>query len=61
MGSTNFQSVVDEIVRIRKSNPNIPLEDYPSTLLVVSDMQFRYNFTLLNTYTYLLKQKTRLP
>lgn len=40
MGSTNFQSVVDEIVRIRKSNPNIPLEDYPSTLLVVSDMQF---------------------
>ena len=40
MGSTNFQSVVDEIVRIRKSNPSIPLEDYPKTLLVVSDMQF---------------------
>ena len=40
MGSTNFQSVVDEIVRIRKSKPNIPLEDYPKTLLVVSDMQF---------------------
>lgn len=39
-GSTNFQSVVDEIVRIRKDNPSIPLEDYPKTLLVVSDMQF---------------------
>lgn len=40
MGSTNFQSVVDEIVRVRENNPNIPLEDYPKTLLVVSDMQF---------------------
>ena len=40
MGSTNFQSVVDEIVRIRTKNPNIPLSDYPKTLLVVSDMQF---------------------
>ena len=39
-GSTNFQSVVDEIVRVRTANPDIPLEDYPTTLLVVSDMQF---------------------
>jgi hypothetical protein len=39
-GSTNFQSVIDEIVRVRKANPNIPVEDYPQTLLVVSDMQF---------------------
>lgn len=39
-GGTNFQSVVDEICNIRKNNPNIPLEDYPQTLLVVSDMQF---------------------
>ena len=39
-GSTNFQSVIDEIVRIRRRNPHIPLEDYPTTLLVVSDMQF---------------------
>lgn len=44
MGSTNFQSVVDEIVRIRKANPQIPLEDYPTTLLVVSDMQFNPTF-----------------
>lgn len=40
MGSTNFQSVVNEIVRVRLEHPEIPLEDYPKTLLVVSDMQF---------------------
>lgn len=40
MGSTNFQSVIDQIVRIRKKKPSIPVEDYPKTLLVVSDMQF---------------------
>lgn len=39
-GSTNFQSIVDEIVRIRTQHPEIPLEDYPQTILVVSDMQF---------------------
>lgn len=39
-GGTNFQSIVDEIVNIRTENPNIPLEDYPTTILVVSDMQF---------------------
>lgn len=39
-GSTNFLSVIDEIVRIRKTHSTIPLSDYPETLLVVSDMQF---------------------
>ena len=39
-GSTNFQSVIDEIVRVRSQNPDIPVEDFPTTLLVVSDMQF---------------------
>jgi len=39
-GSTNFQSVIDEIVRIRKTRPEIAVEHYPTTLLVVSDMQF---------------------
>lgn len=39
-GSTNFQSVIDEVVRVRQSNPSIPVSDYPSTLVVVSDMQF---------------------
>jgi hypothetical protein len=38
-GSTNFQSVIDEVVRIRISRPEVPIEDYPETLLVVSDMQ----------------------
>ena len=43
-GSTNFMSVINEIVRVRKYNPNIPLEDFPDTLLIVSDMQFNsYN------------------
>lgn len=40
MGGTNFQSIVNEIIRIRKKNPDIPLSDYPQTILVVSDMQF---------------------
>ena len=40
MGGTNFLSVIKRIVEIRKNNPSIPLEDYPQTLLVVSDMQF---------------------
>ena len=39
-GSTNFLSVIDAIVEFRKSNPNVSLDDYPTTLLVVSDMQF---------------------
>ena len=39
-GSTNFQGLVDIIVKTRKENPEIPLEDFPKTLLVVSDMQF---------------------
>ena len=39
-GSTNFQSLIDLIVNTRKRHPEIPLEDFPKTLLVVSDMQF---------------------
>jgi Domain of unknown function (DUF2828) len=39
-GSTNFQSVIDEIVRVRIQNPKIPISEFPSTLIVVSDMQF---------------------
>lgn len=38
-GGTSFISIIKEITRIRKANPQIPLEEYPSTLLVVSDMQ----------------------
>ena len=39
-GGTNFQSVIDEIVKIRMQHPEIPLEEYPTTILAVSDMQF---------------------
>src|SRR6185436_11250156 len=40
MGSTNFQSVIDELIRVRTQNPNIPLEEFPKVILGVSDMQF---------------------
>ena len=39
-GSTNFMSLINLIVDTRKSHPEIPLEDFPQTLIVVSDMQF---------------------
>lgn len=40
MGSTNFQSIIDLMVKVRTEKPDIPMEDYPTTILVVSDMQF---------------------
>lgn len=40
MGSTNFQSVIDLIVRTRTNNPSIPIQDYPDVYLVISDMAF---------------------
>lgn len=39
-GSTNFQSVIDALVAMRTNDPSIPLDQYPETLLVISDMQF---------------------
>jgi hypothetical protein len=39
-GSTNFQSVIDLMCKVRKENPQLNLDDYPQTILVVSDMQF---------------------
>lgn len=38
--NTDFQKVIDLIVNTRASHPEIPIEDYPDTLLIVSDMQF---------------------
>jgi hypothetical protein len=52
-GGTNFQSVIEEMVRVRKENPNIPLEDYPQTLLVVSDMQFNATGTIETNYQHM--------
>lgn len=59
MGSTNFQSVVDEIIRIRRRHPEIPIEDYPQTLLVVSDMQFDPSEEFYWGSTKYDEQKTR--
>ncbi|MFO0931023.1 MAG: DUF2828 family protein, partial [Gemmataceae bacterium] len=39
-GSTNFQSVIDLLVQTRRQHPTTPVAEFPSTLLVVSDMQF---------------------
>ena len=39
-GGTCFQSLINLIVNTRKNHPEIPLEDFPQTLIVVSDMQF---------------------
>ena len=47
-GSTNFQSVIDLIVDTRKNHPEVPLEDFPSTLVVVSDMQFNPSTSYYN-------------
>ena len=55
-GGTNFQSVIDEIVRIRKNNPNIPVSDFPETLLVVSDFQFNPTGTNKTNYEQAMKK-----
>ena len=39
-GSTNFQGVIDMLVKVRKDHPEIPVSEYPETILVISDMQF---------------------
>ena len=39
-GGTNFQSAVDVIIQFRKEHPEVPLEEYATTVLVVSDMEF---------------------
>lgn len=41
-GGTNFQSLIDLICNLRKEKPEIPLEEFPTTLLVISDMQFNW-------------------
>ena len=41
-GGTSFISLIRLICQTRKDYPNIPLEDFPQTILVVSDMQFNY-------------------
>lgn len=55
-GGTNFQSVIDEIVRVRTQHPEIPIEDYPEVLLVVSDMQFHPTGTTETNYEMLMRK-----
>jgi len=50
MGSTNFQSLIDAVCRVRAKNPSAPIEAFPSTLLVVSDMQFNPASTPARSY-----------
>lgn len=40
MGNTNFFSIAEMLVNLRKMFPSIPVEEYPSTFIVLSDMQF---------------------
>ena len=47
-GGTNVLSLIDLMIRTRQQNPNIPLEDFAQTILVVSDMQFNPT----NSYSY---------
>ena len=47
-GGTNVLSLVDMMIRTRKQHPEIPLEDYAQTWLIVSDMQFNPT----NSYIY---------
>jgi hypothetical protein len=39
-GNTDFQSLIDLIIDTRINHPEIDINDFPTTLLVVSDMQF---------------------
>ena len=50
-GDTNFQSAVEEIIKVRKEHPEIPLEAFPTTLVVVSDMQFNASNGLFGRVT----------
>ena len=62
-GSTNFQSVIDTIVKMRLTKPDIPIEDYPSTLMVVSDMQFNPTGSMSTNYEEAMRKlrKVGLP
>lgn len=59
-GGTNFQSVIDLLVNVRSRNPQIPLEDYPETLLVVSDMQFNPTGTSESNHAAAMRKLARV-
>ena len=57
-GSTNFQSLIDLIVDTRKKNPKMDIEEFPTTLLIVSDMQFNPSGRLGSYNTRNVSEKT---
>lgn len=60
-GSTNFQSLIDLICKLRAEKPWIPLEEFPTTLLVVSDMQMDYCGDKTNYETAMDKLRKCFP
>lgn len=55
--NTDFQSVIDSFVEMRRKHPQIPESDFPDTLLCVSDMQFDYSGPRTNYQTAITKLK----
>jgi len=55
-GSTNVNSIIDEVIRVRKQNPNIPVEDFPTNYLIVSDMQFNPTGTMETNYEKIVRR-----
>lgn len=53
--NTDFQSIIDSFVRVRKDKPSVPESDFPNTLLVLSDMQFDRSGTQTNYQTAISK------
>lgn len=60
-GGTNFQSLIDLIVKTRREHPEIPLEDFPQTLIVISDMQFNAYGAESNYEAMMRKLRSEFP
>ena len=60
-GSTNYQSLIDLICKTRIKHPEMSLEDFPQTLLVVSDMQFNSCGGRTNYETMMAKLRRYFP
>lgn len=60
-GSTNYQSLIDMIIETRINHPEIDINDFPSTLLVVSDMQFNNCGTRSNYEETIIKLSKVFP
>jgi hypothetical protein len=57
--NTDFQSIIDSFVTMKKKHPTVPESDFPNTLLVVSDMQFDSPGHTLKTNYQVAIQKLR--